>query len=74
MSSSHDSSCSLHLVDSHGKKKGCMFRVRKGVTTFDYSKEWNIIGTSVPGGTGLNLILTLSYSSPWQLLVVWTDL
>ena len=47
MSSSHDSSCSLHLVDSHGKKKGCMFRVRKGVTTFDYSKEWNIIGTSI---------------------------
>ena len=45
MSSSHDSSCSLYLVDSHGKKKGCMFRVRKGITTFDYSKEWNIIGT-----------------------------
>ena len=43
MSSSHDSSCSLYLVDSHGKKKG--FRVRKGITTFDYSKEWNIIGT-----------------------------
>ena len=60
MSSSHDSSCSLHLVDSHGKKKGCMFRVRKGVTTFDYSKEWNIIGAS---GGGVCILEFLSASS-----------
>jgi len=44
MSCSHDSACSLLLVDSHGRKESCTFRVRKGITTFDYSKEWNIIG------------------------------
>ena len=53
MSCSHDSACSLHLVDTHGRKEGCVFRVRKGITTFDYSKEWNIIGERVGrGGLG----------------------
>ena len=45
MSSSNDQNCSLHLADLHGRKTPSALKVRKGVTSFDYCKEWNIIGT-----------------------------
>ena len=44
MSCSNDSACSLLLADRHGRKEGSVMRVRKGITSFDYCKEWNIIG------------------------------
>lgn len=44
MSCSNDSGCSLHLVDSHGRKEGSVIAVRKGISSFDYCKELNIIG------------------------------
>ena len=47
MSASNDSGCSLHLVDCHGRKEGIVFSVRKGVSSFDYSKELNVIGMSL---------------------------
>ena len=44
MSCSNDSACSLYLVDCHGHKEGSVITVRKGITSFDYSRELNIIG------------------------------
>ena len=46
MSSSNDSGCSLHLIDCRGRKEGIVFSMKKGVSSFDYSKELNVIGTS----------------------------
>ena len=48
MSCSNDSGCSLHLVDPRGQKEGIVFSVRKGVSSFDYSRELNVIGTASP--------------------------
>lgn len=47
MSSSNDSTCSLHLTDCHGRKEGSVISVRKGISSFDYSRELNIIGETV---------------------------
>ena len=44
MSCSNDSGCSLYLVDSHGRKEGAAMTVRKGISSFDYSRELNVIG------------------------------
>ncbi len=44
MSCSGDSNSSLYRGDVRGRKEGSLFRVRKGVATFDYCKDWNIIG------------------------------
>lgn len=44
MSCSNDSACSLNLVDSHGRKDGSVIAVRKGISSFDYCKELNVIG------------------------------
>ena len=46
MSCSNDSACSLHLVDSHGRKEGAVMTVRKGISAFDYCRELNVIGQS----------------------------
>ena len=46
MSCSNDSNCSLHLMDRHGVKEEAVLKVRKGISSFDYCKEWNIIGES----------------------------
>ena len=47
MSCSNDSACSLHLVDSHGRKEGSVMAVRKGIAAFDYCRELNVIGQLV---------------------------
>lgn len=47
MSCSGSSSSSLYRVDVRGRKEGSLFKVRKGVATFDYSKDWNIIGEGI---------------------------
>ena len=44
MSCSNDSKCSMHLVDRHGRKEGSVLRVRKGISSFDYCRDWNLIG------------------------------
>ena len=44
MSCSNDSACSLHLVDRNGRKEASIIRVRKGISSFDYCKDWNILG------------------------------
>ena len=47
MSCSNDCDSSLHLVDLHGRKEGSMLHVRKGISAFDYSKDWNMIGKRI---------------------------
>lgn len=59
MSCSNDSGCSLHLVDSHGRKDGSVIAVRKGISSFDYSKELNIIGNH--GNLEENKYMTCSH-------------
>ena len=44
MSCSNDSTCSLNLMDRQGLKESTVLKVRKGISSFDYCKEWNIIG------------------------------
>ncbi len=47
MSCSGDSNSSLYRRDLRGRKEGSLFKVMKGVATFDYCKDWNIIGKVV---------------------------
>ena len=49
MSCSNDSGCSLHFTDRHGRREGSVMTVRKGISTFDYSKELNVIGEQFEG-------------------------
>ena len=73
MSCSNDSGCSLHLVDQQGRKDGIVFAVRKGVASFDYSRELNVIGT-ITLSVCVCVHLSLSYLfHTHQLLVVWTE-
>lgn len=44
MSSSGDDNNSLCLADLHGRKSASVLKVKKGITSFDYCKQWNIIG------------------------------
>ncbi|RMX44515.1 hypothetical protein pdam_00006041, partial [Pocillopora damicornis] len=39
------SNTSMYLGDVERKKTSSMFRIRKGITSFDYCKEWNVIVT-----------------------------
>ncbi len=45
MSSSCDENSSLYLADLHTHKLDSVMKVTKGVISFDYCNEWNIIGT-----------------------------
>ncbi|EDO38985.1 predicted protein [Nematostella vectensis] len=38
---------SMYLGDVDRKKTCSMFRTRKGITSFDYCKEWNVIGKNM---------------------------
>lgn len=44
MSSSGDENNSLCLADLHRRKPASVLKVKKGITSFDYCKQWNIIG------------------------------
>ena len=61
MSCSNDSSCSLHLADCHGRKEGTVLTVRKGVASFDYSRDLNMIGLC--GGCGVGSCDVISLQS-----------
>ncbi|XP_067040016.1 cilia- and flagella-associated protein 337-like [Acropora muricata] len=39
------SNTSMYLGDVGRKKTGSVFRIRKGISSFDYCKEWNVIVT-----------------------------
>ncbi|KAL9972869.1 hypothetical protein ACROYT_G019251 [Oculina patagonica] len=39
------SNTSMYLGDIDRKKTSSVFRIRKGITSFDYCKEWNVIVT-----------------------------
>ncbi len=43
VSSSGDEKNSLCLADLHGRKPASVLKVKKGLTSFDYCKQWNII-------------------------------
>lgn len=46
ISCSADENNSLHLADINGRMKASSLKIRKGVMSFDFCKEWNIIGQS----------------------------
>lgn len=44
ISCSNDENNSLNLFDINGGNRGASLKVRKGVFSFDFCKEWNFIG------------------------------
>jgi hypothetical protein len=44
MSCSNDEKASLHLLDVNVHTRGSTLKIRKGVISFDFCREWNIIG------------------------------
>lgn len=43
-SASTDPGAALVFADVRGKREGSVFRIDKGVNSFDYSAPWNVIG------------------------------